>query len=101
MANSALVLAGILIVLNKGNASVHLLDAKSGKLLAQVSVGPNPHEVAICPDGRTVIVGDYQGGLDNSLTLIDIVSLAPTQDPQSSKSKCCKLADTLRGAIAT
>ena len=52
-------LTGTLIVLNKAEASVSLLDAASGGELYKLPTGAGPHEVAVSPDGRTAVVANY------------------------------------------
>lgn len=69
-------LTGTIIVLNKAEASVSLLDAGSGRELAKVQVGSGPHEVAISPDGTTAVVANYGQRLPgNTLTVIDIAAM--------------------------
>lgn len=65
--------ADTLVILNKSEASASLVDLDSGEEVARVQTGDGPHEAAVSPDGRTVVVGNY-GGADNSLTVIDVES---------------------------
>ncbi len=60
---------GVLLVTNKSENTVSFIDGKSGEELARLSTGPNPHEVAVTPDGRLAFVADYGG---NSLTVVDV-----------------------------
>ncbi len=72
-------LTGILVVLNKAEASVSLLDAGTGRELAKVIVGSGPHEVAISPDGTTAVVANYgQRSEGNTLTVIDLAAMRVT-----------------------
>lgn len=67
--------AATLVVANKAEATVSLVDVQSGKVMAALPVGTGPHEVAISPDGRLALIANYgaqQPG--SSLTLIDIPS---------------------------
>ena len=67
--------AATLLVLNKDDATLSLIDPATGASLATVPTGPNPHEVEVAPDGRTAVVANYgtqPGG--NSLSIIDIAS---------------------------
>ena len=66
--------AGTLVVANKSDATVSLLDQASGDVVATLSTGKGPHEVGISPDGRFALVTNYgtREGAGNSLTLIDI-----------------------------
>ena len=65
--------AQTLIVVNKGDDDVSLIDIPSGTTRARVPADEGPHEVASSPDGRWALVTNYgrvQGG--NTLTLIDV-----------------------------
>jgi YVTN family beta-propeller protein len=62
-----------LLVLNKADHTMSIIDPESGKTVATVPTGKGPHEVAVLPDGRTAVVANYgeqQPG--NSLSIIDI-----------------------------
>jgi YVTN family beta-propeller protein len=72
--------AGTLLVANKSEATLSLLDADSGELIATVPTGNGPHEVAVSPDGRTAVVSNY-GDRDepgSSLTVVDVTSATVT-----------------------
>lgn len=66
--------AATLVVANKAEATVSLIDLEHGDVVATLPTGEGPHEVGISPDGRFALVTNYgsreQDG--NSLTLIDI-----------------------------
>ena len=68
--------AATLIVANKAEATVSLIDLASGKIVATLPVGTGPHEVAVSPDGRLALIANYGTGAQpgSSLTLIDIPS---------------------------
>lgn len=62
-----------LIVLNKGAATAVLVDIASRRVVATIPTGVGPHEVAVSPDGRTAVVGNYGGQTPgNTLTVIDL-----------------------------
>jgi len=63
-----------LIVLNKGEASASLIDLTTNKVVATVSTGPWPHEIAVSSDGKLGVVSNYgsSGASGSSLTVIDI-----------------------------
>lgn len=65
-----------LVVANKAEATVSLIDLEDGDVVATLPAGEGPHEVGISPDGRFALVTNYgnreQDG--NSLTLIDIAA---------------------------
>ncbi len=66
--------AETLVVLNKAEATASLLDLGSGAVRATLATGEGPHEVAVSPDGRTAVVGNYgtREAPGSSLTVIDI-----------------------------
>lgn len=67
--------AEMLVVANKAEATVSLIDLDSGKVTATLPTGEGPHEVAVTADGQRAIVTDYgKGGSSrgSSLTLIDL-----------------------------
>lgn len=66
--------AGTLVVANKAEASVSLIDHSSGSVVATLDAGNGPHEVGISPDGRLALVTNYgtREAPGNSLTLLDI-----------------------------
>lgn len=71
---AASVSAGTLVVANKSEATVSLVDTGSGEIRATLPTGRAPHEVDVSPDGRRALVGNY-GTRDepgSSLTLIDV-----------------------------
>lgn len=83
--------AATLLVGNKAEASVSLLDAKSGATVAVLPVGTGPHEIAVSPDGKRALVANYGNRevLGSTLTLLDVpgssvvktIDLAPHQRP--------------------
>jgi YVTN family beta-propeller protein len=66
--------AATLVVANKAEATVSLIDLASGKVAATLPVGNGPHEVAISRDGRLALIANYGTGPQpgSTLTLIDI-----------------------------
>ncbi len=66
---------GTLIVLNKDGASASFIDRADGNELMRVDTGFGPHEVAVSPDGKIAVVGNYgQQQPGHTLTVIDISS---------------------------
>ncbi len=66
--------AGTLVVANKSEATVSLVDTGTGEIRATLPTGTAPHEVDVSPDGRLALVGNY-GSRDepgSTLTLIDV-----------------------------
>ena len=67
--------AGTLLVLNKSDNTVSLIDLASRKVVATVPTGVGPHEVAVSPDGKIAVVANYGAQTPgNSLTVINIPS---------------------------
>jgi len=65
--------AGRLLVLDKAAATAEILALPGGEVLARLSTGPGPHEVAVSPDGSRAVVSNY-GGREpgRSLTVLDL-----------------------------
>jgi YVTN family beta-propeller protein len=60
---------GLLLVTNKSGNTVSFIDPATGQELNRLETGPNPHEVAVTPDGRLAFVANYGS---NSLTVLDV-----------------------------
>jgi YVTN family beta-propeller protein len=60
-----------LLVVNKTDATLSIINPRSGETIGRVPTGANPHEVAASPDGRIAITTDYVG---NSLSVIDVAA---------------------------
>lgn len=69
-----------LLVVNKAEASLSVVDLAAGTEITRIPTGNAPHEVAVAPDGRTAVVTNYGTGPTpgNTLTVIDLVRLEPT-----------------------
>jgi YVTN family beta-propeller protein len=66
----------LLLVANKQEASLSVIDPASGGLLATVPTGVGPHEVAVTSDGRWAVVCNYGAQTPgSSLTIIDLRTL--------------------------
>jgi YVTN family beta-propeller protein len=63
-----------LIVVNKTDNTVSILDPATGRALATVPVGSGPHEAEVLPGGKLVAVSDYgkQGAPGHTLSLVDL-----------------------------
>jgi DNA-binding beta-propeller fold protein YncE len=62
-----------LVVLNKGGATAAFVDLATRRVTGTVPTGAGPHEVAVSPDGRTAVVGNYGDRTPgSSLTVIDV-----------------------------
>jgi YVTN family beta-propeller protein len=64
----------LLLVVNKGEASVSVVDPDAREVIATIGVGDGPHEVAASPDGALAVVTNYgtRDAPGNSITVIDI-----------------------------
>lgn len=78
--------SGTLLVGNKGEDTLSFINLKTGREIARETTGPNPHEIAISPDGLTAAVVNY--GSDTidifeiaSHSKIETISLAPNKRP--------------------
>ncbi|GJL96373.1 MAG: hypothetical protein DHS20C06_01900 [Hyphobacterium sp.] len=67
-----------IVVVNKGDDTISILDAASYEAAGQVSVGANPHEVYVSPDGRTAYVSDYGGAQGTTISVVDLNSAVRT-----------------------
>ena len=66
---------GTLIVLNKDGASASMIDRAGGNEITRINTGMGPHEVAVSPDGKIAVVGNYgQQQPGHTLTVIDLTS---------------------------
>ena len=65
----------VLLVLNKNEANLAILDAATMKILGKISVGDSPHEVVISTDGKRAYVTNYGAQTPgNSLSIIDLTT---------------------------
>lgn len=62
-----------LLVLNKGDKQLAIIDPASGKVIARVNVGDGPHEVTVSSDGKFAYVGNYGQQIPgNTISVIDL-----------------------------
>jgi YVTN family beta-propeller protein len=66
--------AGWLVVLNKSEATVSIVDPVSLKVVARVPTGEGPHEAITSADGKLAFVANYGTGPKpgNSISVIDL-----------------------------
>ena len=63
----------LLLVANKQEHTLSIIDIESGRLLATLPTGTGPHEVAVTADGRRAVVANYGDRTPgNSLTVVDL-----------------------------
>jgi YVTN family beta-propeller protein len=77
--NAAAADSGTLLVLNKSDNTVSLLDLASKKAVATIPTGVGPHEVAVSPDGKIAVIANYGTGPQpgSTLTVIDLPGKKP------------------------
>src|SRR5213075_2401452 len=83
--------AGRLLVLNKEDAAMVIVDPESGSVLGKVGVGVQPHELVVSTDGKTAFASNYGTGPQpgHTISMIDVaaqkelrrIDVAPLQRP--------------------
>lgn len=71
---SAATPTGTLLVLNKSDDTVSLIDLASSEVKATLPTGDGPHEVAVSNDGKTAVVANYGDSEKpgKTLTVLDV-----------------------------
>jgi YVTN family beta-propeller protein len=64
-----------LLVLEKADSSLAIVDPASLQVVARVPAGPDPHEIVASPDGKLAYISNY-GGSDSALNTITVIDLA-------------------------
>ena len=65
-----------LLVLNKADSNLVILNPSDLKILGKVAVGDSPHEVVVSADGKTAFVANYGAQTPgSSLSVIDLASM--------------------------
>lgn len=93
-----------LLVLNKQEATLAIVDPATGKVTGRISTGQGPHEVAV--DGRTAYVTNYGSRTPgSSLSIIDLVAqkehrfdVAPLMRPHGIAVSAGKIWFTAEGS---
>lgn len=69
-----------LLVLNKNDSTLAIVDPANLKILGKVAVGDSPHEVVVSPDGKTAFVANYGAQVPgSSLSVVDLASMKETR----------------------
>jgi len=63
-----------LLVLEKADNSLAIVDPGSLQIVGRVPAGPDPHEIEASPDGKLAYISNY-GGSDSTLNTISVVDL--------------------------
>src|SRR5438309_2612256 len=68
--------ASRLLVLNKEDAAMVIVDPDSGTVLGKVGVGVQPHELVVSTDGKTAFASNYGTGPvpGHTISMIDIAA---------------------------
>ena len=68
--------AARLLVLNKEDANLAIVDPATGRVLGTVPVGEGPHELAVSTDGKTAFASNYGTGSapGHTISMIDLAS---------------------------
>ncbi len=73
-----------LLVVNKSEDTVAFVDVATGEVLGKVPTGPNPHEVAVTPDGMWAYVSNYGSGRPAGsrswLTVVDVEAMRAVRE---------------------
>jgi len=69
--------ADLLLVINKGDNTLAIIDAATLKVLGTAATGPDPHEVVASADGRLAYITNYNAGngFANSISVVDLVAM--------------------------
>src|SRR5580765_5093559 len=67
---------GRLLVLNKEDATLAIVDPASGKILGTVPTGQGPHELVVSTDGKFAFASNYGTGPapGSTISMIDIAA---------------------------
>jgi DNA-binding beta-propeller fold protein YncE len=68
---------GSLLVVTKQTHALAIVDGDTLKVIAQVPIGEDPHEVVVGPDGRTAFISNYGEGTLHTLAAVDLVAHKP------------------------
>ena len=73
-----------LLVLEKSDNMMAIVDPASLQIVARVPAGPDPHEIVTSADGKLAYISNY-GGNDSALNTISVIDLvARVADSQAS-----------------
>ena len=64
--------ASAILVLNKGDDTLTIVDPVSLQVVARAPSGQNPHEVVASADGKLAFISNYGGG--HTLSVVDLVA---------------------------
>src|SRR6266513_3737759 len=64
-----------LLVLEKSDNMLAIVDPANLQIVARVPAGPDPHEIVASPDGKLAYISNY-GGSDSTLNTISVIDVA-------------------------
>jgi YVTN family beta-propeller protein len=64
-----------LLVLEKSDNSLAIVDPANLQIVARIPAGPDPHEIVASADGKLAYISNY-GGPDSALSTISVIDLA-------------------------
>jgi DNA-binding beta-propeller fold protein YncE len=68
---------GALLVVTKQSHALAIVDGDSLKVIGQVHIGEDPHEVVVGPDNRTAFISNYGEATLHTLARVDLVAHKP------------------------
>ncbi len=75
LSGSTSVFPATLVVLNKADATLSIIDPQTMKITGKVPTGDSPHEVVLSMDGKTAFVANYGAQTPgSSFSVIDVVA---------------------------
>jgi YVTN family beta-propeller protein len=79
VSSAAIADSGTLLVLNKSDNTVSLIDLASKQTIGTIPTGVAPHEVTVSPDGKIAVIANYgnQQQPGKTLTVIDLLAKKP------------------------
>jgi len=68
-----------LLVLEKSDSTLAIVDPATLKVVARVSAGPDPHEVIASDDGKLAYISNYggEGSALNTISVVDLIAAKP------------------------
>lgn len=63
-----------LLVINKSDHTLAIVDPATLKVDAIIPVGNDPHEIVVSPDGKTAYISNYGFGAFHTITVVNLVT---------------------------
>src|SRR5215467_11403542 len=64
-----------LLVLEKSDSTVAIVDPSTFKIVGRIPAGPDPHEIVVSSNGQLAYISNY-GGLGSDINTISVVDIA-------------------------